>query len=138
MIVGLGSDIVNINRIEKSLNRFGNKFKNKIFSEEENEYILKKNNKVEVYASRWAAKEACLKALGIGIFFGISFKDIIIKNETSGKPYLKLYGSALKRLNFLIPHNFSHKIHLTISHDFHFALAVVLIERIKKNNKIYD
>ena len=138
MIIGLGSDIVNIKRIEKSINRFGNKFKNKIYSEEENAYILRKKNKIEAYAARWAAKEACLKALGIGVFFGISFKDIIIKNEDSGKPYMMVYGEALKRLNFLMPLNYVYKIHLTISHDFPFAQAMVLIEGTKKRNHIID
>tara|TARA_B100001057_G_scaffold497021_1_gene600046 strand:- start:801 stop:1211 length:411 start_codon:yes stop_codon:yes gene_type:complete len=134
MIIGIGSDIVNIKRIEKIILKFGKKFENKIYSERENFYIKEKKNSIEAYASRWAAKEACLKALGLGIFFGISFKEIIIENEENGKPFLNLKGAALDRLKFIMPKNFSYKTHLTMSHDFPYAQATVLIEGLKKKN----
>lgn len=135
MIIGIGSDIVNIKRIEKMILKFGKKFENKIYSDTENFYIKEKKNLIEAYASRWAAKEACLKALGLGIFFGISLKEIVVENEKNGKPFLYLKGAALERLKVIMPKNFSYKTHLTMSHDFPYAQATVLIEGYKKNIK---
>ena len=97
-IFGIGTDIVNIVRMEKSLKRYGSKFKNNIFSKNEITYCEKKKNSGAFYAKRFAAKEALSKALGTGIRKGINFKDIEIFNDNFGKPSIKLKGSTEKFL----------------------------------------
>ena len=127
MIVGIGSDIVNINRIEKTINKFGNKFINRCFSKVE---ILKSENrlnKVASYAKRFAAKEAFSKALGTGFSKGVFFKDISVENNKLGKPVLKLNGNAKKILKKLVPKNKNPIVNLTITDENHVAYAMVII-----------
>tara|TARA_Y100000590_G_scaffold127652_1_gene145945 strand:+ start:738 stop:1130 length:393 start_codon:yes stop_codon:yes gene_type:complete len=127
MIVGIGSDIVNINRIEKTINKFGNKFINRCFSKVE---ILKSENrlnKVASYAKRFAAKEAFSKALGTGFSKGVFFKDISVENNKLGKPMLKLNGNAEKILKQLVPKNKYPIVNLTITDENQLAYAMVII-----------
>ena len=93
-IFGIGTDIININRLEKSLKRYGNKFKSNIFSKDEITYCEKKKNSGAFYAKRFAAKEALSKALGTGIRKGIKFKNIEIRNDFYGKPSIRLIGAV--------------------------------------------
>ena len=125
-IFGIGTDIVNIKRIEKSLKTKGAKFKSKIFSKEEINYCEKYKNPSSYYAKRFAAKEALSKALGTGIRKGINFKNIVIFNDIYGKPSIQLRGSTA---NFLKRKIRSKKffIHLSLSDDKPWAQATVII-----------
>tara|TARA_Y100000590_G_scaffold384154_1_gene455316 strand:+ start:270 stop:662 length:393 start_codon:yes stop_codon:yes gene_type:complete len=127
MILGVGSDIVNIKRIEKTINKFGNKFIKRCFTEEE---ILKsegRSNKIQSYAKRFAAKEACSKALGTGISQGIFWRDIGVVNLKTGKPEIILFGNAKKILKQLVPKNKRPKINLTLADENNLAYAMVVI-----------
>ena len=101
MIIGIGNDIIDIKRIEKTINKYGKKFINRCFTQVEIKRSEKRLNKINSYAKRYAAKEACAKALGTGLSHGIFWKDIIIENDTYGKPYIKLYRKARQRLEQL-------------------------------------
>ena len=125
-IFGIGTDIVNIKRMEKSLKRYGNKFKNNIFSKKEIVYCERKKNSSAFYAKRFAAKEAFAKALGTGIRKGISLKDIEIFNDTLGKPNIKLRGTASNLLKKKITKK-KYNIYLSLSDDDPWAQATVII-----------
>ena len=125
-IFGIGTDIVNIKRMEKSLRRNGSKFKNKIFSKEEIAYCEKNKNPFAFYAKRFAAKEALSKALGTGIRKGISFKNIEIFNDAYGKPNIKLKGPVDSYLKKKIKKN-KYNIYLSLSDDKPWAHATVII-----------
>jgi len=125
-IFGIGTDIVNINRIKKTLNRNGSKFKNKIFSKKEIIYCEKKKNSEAYFAKRFAAKEALSKALGVGIRKSISFKNIEISNDIYGKPSIKLKGETNDYLKKKIK-NKKYNIHLSLSDDKPWAQATVII-----------
>ena len=125
-IFGIGTDIVNINRIEKSLKRDGINFKNKIFSKNEILYCEKKRNPSSFYAKRFAAKEALSKALGTGIRKGINFKNIEISNNKFGKPSIKLSGSTANFLKKKIKTK-KYSIYLSLSDDKPWAQATVII-----------
>lgn len=128
MIIGLGSDLIDIRRIENSLNRFGDKFVQRLFTEIEQHKSDKRRLRAASYAKRFAAKEACSKALGTGISGGVFFKDMGVVNLPSGKPTLALTNGAAKRLAHLIPDGYEPNIHLTITDDFPLAQAFVIIE----------
>ena len=125
-ILGIGTDIVNVQRIDKSLKKFGKNFKNKIFSKSEILYCEKKGNSSSYYAKRFAAKEAFSKALGTGIRKGISFKNIEIFNDTSGKPNIRLKGAVDIYLRKKIKKN-KYNIYLSLSDDKPWAQATVII-----------
>ena len=125
-IFGIGTDIVNIKRMEKSLRRNGSKFKNRIFSKEEIAYCEKNKNPFAFYAKRFAAKEALSKALGTGIRKGINFKNIIIFNDKLGKPSISLRGSTENFLQKKIKTK-KYSIHLSLSDDKPWAQATVII-----------
>ena len=132
MIIGHGIDLIDIRRVEKTINKFGNRFINRIFTKGE---IIRSDNinkRVESYAKRFAAKEACSKALGTGFRSGVYWKDIEVVNEKSGKPILKLTGGAFKRLEKLIPDNNAYNISLSITDDYPWAQANVIIEVVEK------
>lgn len=128
MIVGLGSDLIDIRRIENSLNRFGDKFTRRLFTEIEQRKSDRRRMRAASYAKRFAAKEACSKALGTGISNGVFFKDMGVVNLPSGKPTMALTNGAAKRLAQLIPDGYEPNIHLTITDDFPLAQAFVIIE----------
>tara|TARA_E500000331_G_C16958407_1_gene583791 strand:+ start:231 stop:623 length:393 start_codon:yes stop_codon:yes gene_type:complete len=127
MILGVGSDIVNIQRIEKTINRYGDKFLKRCFTKEEINKSESRNNKAASYAKRFAAKEACSKALGTGISQGVFWKDIGVVNSKNGKPEIVLLGDAKKTLNQLMPKNGVPKISLTITDENNLAYAMVII-----------
>ncbi|MDE2446301.1 MAG: holo-ACP synthase [Alphaproteobacteria bacterium] len=128
MIIGIGNDIVDIRRVEQTLARFGDRFRDRIFTEIEKRKSDKRAHRAASYAKRFAAKEACSKALGTGFRRGVFWKDMGVVNEPSGRPTIVLTGGALKQLERLIPAGLSPKVHLTITDDFPYAQAVVIIE----------
>lgn len=128
MIIGIGNDIVDIRRVEKTLERFGDRFRDRIFTDVEKKKSDKRAQRAASYAKRFAAKEACSKALGTGFNRGVFWKDLGVVNEPSGRPTMVLTGGALEQLNRLIPAGMSPKVHLTITDDFPYAQAVVIIE----------
>lgn len=130
MIIGIGTDIVNIKRIENILNIYGNKFINRIFTEEEIKYCIKHINSASFFAKRFAAKEAILKALGTGLSKGISFPDIEIKKDHNKKPIVSLNSKAMVILNNKGYNHSDINILLSLSDDYPYALAYVIIESI--------
>ena len=132
MIIGHGIDLIDIRRVEKTINKFGNRFINRIFTKGEIIRSDNRNKRIESYAKRFAAKEACSKALGTGFRSGVYWRDIEVVNEKSGKPILKLTGGAYKRLEKLIPNNNVYNISLSITDDYPWAQANVIIEVVKK------
>ena len=125
-IFGIGTDIVNINRIEHSLKKHGFSFKNRIFSKKEISYCEKKKNSSSSYAKRFAAKEAFTKALGTGNRKGVNFKDIEISNNSQGKPSISLKGDLAAYLKKKVKYK-KYDIHLSLSDDKPWAQATVII-----------
>ena len=130
MIVGIGIDLINIQRIQKVLDRFGSRFENRVFSSDEINRSRRKYDKASSYAKRWAAKEACSKALGIGLRMGISWKEMNITNLQSGKPILKIEGKAQLFLKKITPKGYRARIHVSLTDDYPWAKALVMIEAI--------
>ena len=125
MIYGIGTDIVDINRVRNVIKKYGFRFKKKCFHENEINRSEKKYNSVESYAKRYAAKEACAKALGTGLARGVFWKDIEIKNNVYGKPFVILHKNAK---NFLKSNfNSKSKIEISLSDEKEFAIANVII-----------
>ena len=131
MIIGLGSDLIDIRRIEKSIDRFGDRFTRRIFTEIERQKSDKRKNRAASYAKRFAAKEACCKALGTGIAQGVFWRDMGVVNTRSGKPTMVLTNDAAKRLAQMTPNGYQPTIHLTITDDYPLAQAFVIIEALK-------
>ena len=127
MVIGLGNDIVDIRRIESSLERFGERFINRIFTETEQRLSERRAKRAASYAKRFAAKEACSKALGTGFRKGVFWRDMGVANLLSGKPTMKLTGGALLRLQEITPPGMVAQIDLTITDDYPMAQAIVLI-----------
>ncbi len=132
MIIGIGSDLIDIRRVEKTLERFPERFKNRIFTETERHKSDRRVNRAASYAKRFAAKEACSKALGTGFRRGVFWRDLGVVNLKSGKPTMALTGSARARLESLIPEGMAPQIDLTITDDFPLAQAVVIISAVPK------
>lgn len=130
MIVGLGSDIIDIRRIEKTLLKFGDRFVERVFTLTERKKSDSRKMRAASYAKRFAAKEACAKALGTGIAHGVWWKDMGVVNLPSGRPTMELTNSALTVFNRLIPEHNKGVIHLTITDDFPWAQAFVIIEAV--------
>ena len=130
MIIGIGSDLIDIRRVEKSLDRFGERFTNRCFTEIERQKSDRRKNRAASYAKRFAAKEACSKALGTGLAQGVFWKDMGVVNLPGGKPTMKLTGGAAARLEKMLPAGHEARIHITITDDFPLAQAFVIIEAI--------
>ena len=128
MIIGLGSDLIDIRRIEKSLERFGDRFTNRVFTQIEQAKSDRRRERAASYAKRFAAKEACSKALGTGLSNGVFWRDMGVVNLPSGKPTFNLTNGARKRLDAMMPEGMEAVIHLTITDDFPLAQAFVIIE----------
>ena len=133
MIIGLGSDLCNIERIQGSLDRFGDRFVQRCFTEIEQAKSERRRRRAESYAKRFAAKEAGAKALGTGIARGVSWKEIGVVNLPSGKPTLELKGRALERARQLTPEGMKHRIHITITDDHPWAQAFVVLEAVPED-----
>ena len=132
MIIGLGSDIVDMRRIEKTLERFGDRFIQRIYTATEQRRSERRIKRAASYARRFAAKEACAKALGTGFRRGVYWRDLGIVNLPSGKPSMKLTGGALKRLQELTPAGMAAQIDLSITDDEPLAQAIVLISAVTR------
>ena len=130
MIIGIGNDLIDITRIEKTLERFGDRFVQRIFTEIEQTKSNKRRMRAASYAKRYAAKEACSKALGTGFRNGVYWQDMGVINLPSGKPTMKLTGGALKRLEELIPEGMEAQIDLTITDEPPTAEAFVIISAV--------
>jgi holo-[acyl-carrier protein] synthase len=128
MIIGIGSDLIDIRRIEKSLERHGERFIARIYTEIEKARSERRKARAASYAKRFAAKEACSKALGSGISDGVYWRDMGVVNLPSGKPTMHLTGGAAAKLERLLPPGHRAVIHLTITDDFPLAQAFVIIE----------
>lgn len=128
MIIGLGSDLIDIRRIEKTIARHGERFTNRVFTEVEQKKSDGRKNRAASYAKRFAAKEACAKALGTGIARGVWWRDLGVVNLPSGKPTMKLNNAAAELLQKQLPENHNAVIHLTITDDYPWAQAFVIIE----------
>ena len=128
MIIGLGSDLIRITRVEDTLARFGDRFTNRVFTEIERKKSDKRATRAASYAKRFAAKEACSKALGTGLSNGVYWRDMGVVNAPSGKPTMILTGGAKKWLQSMMPEGHSPVIHLTITDDHPWAQAFVIIE----------
>ncbi|WP_380054728.1 holo-ACP synthase [Falsihalocynthiibacter sp. SS001] len=128
MILGIGTDLANIERIQGTLDRFGTRFKNRVFTEIEQNKAERRRDVAGTYAKRWAAKEACSKALGTGLAMGISWKDMAVKNMRSGQPVMEVTGWAKERLASMTPDGHTAIIHVTLTDDHPWAQAFVVIE----------
>ena len=130
MILGIGSDICDIRRIEKVIERHGERFLARIFTEAERKRAERRAKSVETYAKRFAAKEACSKALGTGIRQGVWWRDMGVVNLPGGRPTMKLTGGALARLQQLTPDGYEARIDLSITDDWPLAQAFVIISAV--------
>lgn len=128
MIVGLGSDLIDIRRIENSIERFGDRFIHRLFTDVEQQKSDRRASRAASYAKRFAAKEACAKALGTGLSRGVFWRDMGVVNLPGGRPTMALTGGAAKRLEAMVPENHKAAIHITITDDFPWAQAFVIIE----------
>ena len=132
MIIGMGSDITDIRRVEKVIARHGERFINRIFTDKERARAERRAHPMATYAKRFAAKEACAKALGTGIRRGVWWRDMGVVNLPSGRPTMELTGGALRRLEELTPPGCEMRIDLTISDEWPLAQAIVVISAIPK------
>jgi holo-[acyl-carrier protein] synthase len=135
LIIGLGSDLADIRRIEATLERFGERFVSRIFTDVERARSERKADRAASYAKRFAAKEACAKALGTGLRAGVFWRDMGVVNARSGAPTLALTGGAAKRLAAITPAGFTPHVHLTLTDDHPYALAVVIIEALTPDER---
>ena len=130
MILGIGTDIVNISRIHSALGRHGSRFLNRIYTAGERAAAARMSDAAGILAKRWAAKEACSKALGTGMKQGVAWRDIEVTNEPGGMPRLKLKGKARLRLAQMLPPGRSAVLHLSMTDDRPCAAATVVIESV--------
>ncbi len=128
MILGIGTDLANIDRIAGVLERYGDRFKNRVFTETEQAKAERRADAAGTYAKRWAAKEACSKALGTGLRMGISWKDMAVSNLRTGQPQMHLTGWAAERLAAMTPPGHEAVVHVTLTDDHPWAQAFVVIE----------
>ena len=128
MILGIGTDLANIDRIQKTIDRFGQRFKDRVFTPIEQNKAEKRKDIAGTYAKRWAAKEACSKALGTGLAMGISWKDMYVSNLETGQPIMKLTGWAAKKMSDMTPEGYEAIVHVTLTDDHPWAQAFVVIE----------
>jgi holo-[acyl-carrier protein] synthase len=128
MILGIGTDLANIDRVARVLDRFGDRFRARVFTETEQRRAERTPNPAAVYAKRWAAKEACSKALGTGLRMGIAWRDMAVSNLPTGQPVMQVTGWARDRLDRMTPEGYRAVIHVTLTDDHPWAQAQVVIE----------
>jgi holo-[acyl-carrier protein] synthase len=133
MILGIGSDLVDIGRIEKVIARHGERFLARIFTPTERARAERRTNRAATYAKRFAAKEACAKALGTGLRGGVFWRDMGVVNLPSGQPTLKLSGGALARLHAITPQGYEARIDLTLTDEGPLAQAFVVISAVSRS-----
>jgi holo-[acyl-carrier protein] synthase len=138
MIIGIGSDLIDITRVAKVIERHGDRFLDRVFTDAERAKAARRGNNekmvVATYAKRFAAKEACSKALGTGIRGGVFWRDMGVVNAPSGQPTMRLTGGAAERLKALIPEGMTAAIHLSLTDDHPYAQAFVIIEAIAQQD----
>ncbi len=127
MIIGIGNDMIDIRRIDATLGRFGDRFLDRVFTEVERTRSERKAQRAASYAKRFAAKEACSKALGTGFRRGVFWRDMGVVNLRSGRPTMQLTGGAAAQLHRITPEGFTAQIDLTLTDDFPWAQAIVII-----------
>jgi holo-[acyl-carrier protein] synthase len=130
MIIGIGSDLCDARRIERAIDRYGERFLARIFTETERARANSRANRVETYAKRFAAKEACAKALGTGLRAGVFWRDMGVVNLPSGRPTMKLAGGALERLKAITPAGYEARIDVTVTDEGPLAQAFVIISAV--------
>jgi len=128
LILGVGTDLANIDRIGRVLDRFGDRFRNRVFTQTEQRKAERRKDVAGTYAKRWAAKEACSKALGTGLRMGIAWKDMAVSNLRTGQPVMEVTGWAKERLDSMTPAGHEAVIHVTLTDDHPWAQAFVVIE----------
>ena len=128
MILGIGTDLANIERIAGTLERFGDRFRSRVFTDVEQAKSERRRDVAGTYAKRWAAKEACSKALGTGLRMGISWRDMAVSNLRTGQPVMEVTGWAAERLAQMTPPGHRAHIHVTLTDDHPWAQAFVVIE----------
>lgn len=133
MILGIGTDLANIERIEGTLARFGDRFKTRVYTDIEQRRAEARPHVASTYAKRWAAKEACSKALGTGLRMGIAWKDMAVVNLRSGQPTMHLTGWAAERLAKMTPAGHKAVIHVSLTDDYPWAQAMVVIEAVPQD-----
>lgn len=133
MILGLGNDIIDISRIERTIERYGDRFLVRVFTETERRRSDRRAQRAASYAKRFAAKEACAKALGTGIRHGVYWRDIGVVNLPSGRPTIELSGGAAAVLARLVPEGYLPRIDLTLTDDLPSAQAIVIISAIRES-----
>lgn len=138
MIIGLGNDLIDIRRIEETLARFGDRFLDRVFTDAERARSDRRHGRAASYAKRFAAKEACAKALGTGLRQGVYWRDMGVVNLPSGRPTFRLTGGAAIRLEQLTPPGHEARIDLTITDDFPLAAAVVIISALPIKGTLRD
>ncbi len=136
MIIGIGSDLSDIRRVQNTLERFGERFTNRCFTEIERARSERKPDRAASYAKRFAAKEACAKALGTGIKRGVFWRDMGVVNMRSGQPTMALTGGAAERLSQIIPPGHKAVIHVSLTDDHPYAQAFVIIEAVPETGLI--
>ncbi|HEX8569014.1 MAG TPA: holo-ACP synthase [Caulobacteraceae bacterium] len=134
MIVGIGSDLTDIRRVKAALDRFGERFEHRVFTETERRRATRKGDAAATYAKRFAAKEACAKALGTGMRQGVAWRHMGVVNLPSGRPTLELTGGAAARLNALIPPGWRPVIWVSLTDDHPYAQAFVVIEAVPEHD----
>ena len=127
MIIGIGTDLCDIRRIEKVLKKFSDRFKQRLYSNNEQAKAERRENPATSYAQSFAAKEACSKALGTGISQGVFWRDMVVHNLSTGQPYMEITGGALERLNSLIPENMEPSVCISQTDEYPLAHAIVII-----------
>lgn len=128
MILGVGTDLANIERIARTLDRFGDRFRNRVFTADEQRRAERRADTAGTYAKRWAAKEACSKALGTGLRMGIAWRDMSVSNLRTGQPVMHLSGWAAERLAAMTPPGHRAQVHVSLTDDHPWAQAFVVIE----------
>ncbi len=128
MILGIGADLADIRRIEATMERFGARFLNRVFTDIEQAKSDRRRDRAASYARRWAAKEACAKALGTGLRMGVAWREMGVVNLASGQPTMRLTGEAAQRLAAMTPEGRAARIHVTLTDDPPYAQAFVVIE----------
>ncbi len=134
MILGVGTDLANIERIQRALDRFGDRFRHRVFTEIEQKRAERMKTPAATYAKRWAAKEACSKALGTGLRMGIAWKDMAVTNLKTGQPVMHVTGWAKERLEQMTPEGYEAVIHVTLTDDHPWAQAFVVIEALPEGD----
>jgi holo-[acyl-carrier protein] synthase len=132
MIIGIGTDLLDIRRIERALERFGDRFCERVFVPSERQHCERRVvNRAACYAQRYAAKEACSKALGTGLRQGVFWRDMVVGNLPSGKPVMTLSGGARRRLDAMTPSGMAAEIEITLTDEYPLAKAVVVISAVR-------